>query len=48
LVTYHPAYLLRPPREKRRAWDDLKRLRQLLDTAPARPSAVGDGGLSET
>ena len=26
LVTYHPAYLLRSPREKRKAWDDLKRV----------------------
>jgi uracil-DNA glycosylase family 4 len=25
VVTYHPAYLLRSPLEKRRAWDDLKR-----------------------
>lgn len=24
VVTYHPAYLLRSPSEKRRAWDDLK------------------------
>ena len=24
IVTYHPAYLLRSPLEKRRAWDDLK------------------------
>lgn len=24
VVTYHPAYLLRSPGEKRRAWDDLK------------------------
>lgn len=24
VVTYHPAYLLRSPREKRRAWDDLR------------------------
>lgn len=33
LVTYHPAYLLRSPREKRKAWEDLqlvvKRLEQL-------------------
>ncbi len=33
LVTYHPAYLLRAPREKRKSWDDLqlvvKRLEQL-------------------
>ena len=30
LVTYHPAYLLRSPREKARAWDDLKRAREML------------------
>lgn len=30
LVTYHPAYLLRSPREKARAWEDLKRVRKLL------------------
>ena len=24
VITYHPAYLLRSPGEKRRAWDDLK------------------------
>ena len=24
VVTYHPAYLLRSPKEKRKAWDDLK------------------------
>lgn len=24
IVTYHPAYLLRSPREKRKAWEDLK------------------------
>lgn len=24
IVTYHPAYLLRSPREKRKVWDDLK------------------------
>ena len=23
IVTYHPAYLLRSPEEKARAWDDL-------------------------
>ena len=23
-VTYHPAYLLRSPREKRKVWEDLK------------------------
>lgn len=30
IVTYHPAYLLRSPREKARAWDDLKQARALL------------------
>ena len=36
LVTYHPAYLLRSPLEKRKAWDDLVRLRSMLagDAAP--------------
>jgi DNA polymerase len=24
VVTYHPAYLLRSPGEKRKAWEDLK------------------------
>ncbi len=30
VVTYHPAYLLRSPREKAKAWQDLKRVRALL------------------
>ena len=30
LVTYHPAYYLRSPLEKRKAWDDLVRLRSML------------------
>lgn len=30
LVSYHPAYLLRSPNEKRKAWDDLKLVRQHL------------------
>ena len=30
LVMYHPAYFLRSPLEKRKAWDDLLRLRSLL------------------
>jgi uracil-DNA glycosylase family 4 len=29
VVTYHPAYLLRSPLEKRRAWEDLQLARQL-------------------
>lgn len=31
LVTYHPAYLLRAPREKRKAWQDMKYLKKQLD-----------------
>ena len=30
VVTYHPAYLLRKPTEKRKSWDDLWRVRNLL------------------
>lgn len=30
LVSYHPAYLLRSPGEKRKAWADLKRVRDAL------------------
>ncbi|MBX3695593.1 MAG: uracil-DNA glycosylase [Steroidobacteraceae bacterium] len=31
VVTYHPAYLLRSPGEKRKAWEDLKLARSLVD-----------------
>ncbi len=42
VVTYHPAYLLRKPTEKRKAWADLKLARTAL-----RGSEVGSGqGLS--
>lgn len=30
LITYHPAYLLRSPREKAKSWQDLKRIHQFL------------------
>ena len=30
VVTYHPAYLLRSPKEKRKVWEDLKFARQQL------------------
>ena len=30
IVTYHPAYLLRTPSDKRKAWDDLKFAREAL------------------
>jgi len=31
VVTYHPAYLLRSPREKRKSWQDLKFARDILN-----------------
>ncbi len=31
VVTYHPAYLLRKPTEKRKSWDDLWRARLILN-----------------
>jgi DNA polymerase len=31
IVTYHPAYLLRNPADKRRAWDDLRLARSVLE-----------------
>jgi len=31
VVSYHPAYLLRSPREKPKAWDDLKRARAIYE-----------------
>ena len=34
VVTYHPAYLLRSPRDKGKAWQDLKRLRELTSSGP--------------
>jgi len=30
IVSYHPAYLLRKPIEKRKSWQDLKRIKNLL------------------
>jgi DNA polymerase len=30
IVTYHPAYLLRSPGEKRKAWEDLKLARSVF------------------
>jgi len=31
VVSYHPAYLLRSPREKAKVWDDLKRARAIYE-----------------
>jgi DNA polymerase len=33
VVTYHPAYLLRTPSDKRKAWDDLKFARRTFERA---------------
>jgi DNA polymerase len=33
VATYHPAYLLRSPLEKRKVWDDLKIALQVSETA---------------
>ena len=32
IVTYHPAYLLRSPQEKRKAWQDLQAARELFSS----------------
>ena len=37
LCTFHPAYLLRNSGEKRKAWEDLKKLRALLDEHSGKP-----------
>ena len=41
VVTYHPAYLLRSPGEKRKAWEDLKFARDLYQQLG--PGAGSDG-----
>ena len=33
-ITYHPAYLLRSPREKAKSWDDLKKVWRFLQGQP--------------
>jgi len=33
-VTYHPAYLLRTPGDKRKAWEDLKFARSVFRDSP--------------
>jgi DNA polymerase len=35
VVTYHPAYLLRSPGEKRKVWEDLKYARSIAGAQPA-------------
>jgi uracil-DNA glycosylase family 4 len=36
IVTYHPAYLLRNPEDKAKAWEDLCLARETVQAAPAR------------
>ena len=38
IVTYHPAYLLRSPLEKRKAWEDLRLALQVTDPGQAESS----------
>ena len=40
IVTYHPAYLLRSPKEKRKAWEDLQFAQKVFAAVPARPCAA--------
>jgi uracil-DNA glycosylase family 4 len=36
MPTFHPAYLLRDPSKKRETWEDLKKVREYLDSLPKR------------
>ncbi len=48
VVTYHPAYLLRSPGEKRKAWSDLKFLRsEWRRRAPGGARASASGGSAQ-
>ena len=40
LATFHPAYLLRNPNEKRRVWEDMKKIRAYLQSLRERGPAV--------
>jgi uracil-DNA glycosylase len=38
MATFHPAYLLRNPMEKKRVWEDMQKIREYLDSlGPASP-----------
>ena len=43
VITYHPAYLLRTPADKRKAWEDLKFARATYATIVAGGNARGKG-----
>jgi uracil-DNA glycosylase family 4 len=38
MPTFHPAYLLRDPSKKKETWEDLKKVRDYLETTPRRDS----------
>ncbi|MBV9695902.1 MAG: uracil-DNA glycosylase [Gammaproteobacteria bacterium] len=42
VVTYHPAYLLRTPADKRKAWEDLKFARNVYQQLPQDTAGDGD------
>ena len=42
VVTYHPAYLLRTPADKRKAWEDLKFARSVYQRLSQDPATHGD------
>jgi DNA polymerase len=41
VVTYHPAYLLRSPGQKRKSWDDLCLARATVPPLPTSGNATG-------
>lgn len=47
IVTYHPAYLLRSPLEKRKSWRDLKLVRSLLGASDASRRGTADHNLAD-
>jgi DNA polymerase len=52
IPTFHPAYLLRNPSCRRDVWEDMKKVRALLNDRPSsvgnRPASVGDRPASST
>ena len=39
IPTFHPAYLLRNPSAKREVWEDMKKVRDILQASDAKPIA---------
>ncbi len=44
MITYHPAYLLRNPDDKRKVWEDVQKIMPLLSEARGGPSEGTKGG----